>query len=141
MFDDTVTFFCRVGGEKASEWARCVVDGVQMAELCAESADAAMAAATDRAQLLMPLAACGGYVTPEVWKTLDEAGRTSHFTLRTGDVFVRGAVADSGKPVSGYLARHGGFGITSVAEKGAGSALHHFAVGAGRFWSQTGGVL
>ncbi|MEG2931186.1 MAG: hypothetical protein RR825_05315 [Ruthenibacterium sp.] len=141
MFNDTVTLFCRCGAAGGDSFARTVLTGVQMAELCGETAAGTLANAVDRAQLLLPMTACGGYIAPKEWDALTPAQRAGHFTLRPGDVFVRGTVPDDGTPLSAYLARRGGWKISSVTEQGAGGALHHFVAGAGRLWSQMGAIM
>ncbi|MEG2653987.1 MAG: hypothetical protein RSA17_10445, partial [Ruthenibacterium sp.] len=141
VFNDTVTLFCRSGAAGGDTFVRAVLTGVQIGELCGETAARALANAVDRAQLMLPIEACGSYLAPNAWNAMTDAQRAGHFTLQPGDVFVRGEVPDDGTPLSASLGRHGGWKISSVTENGAGSALHHFVAGAGRLWSQTGAVL
>lgn len=141
MMGDTITLLCRFGPAKAQAFARFAIHGVSFTGGPGAKAGAPLETSLDRALLLIPLDACGAYLAPHAWETAEAAAREGHFTLRPGDVFVCGDATKDDMAPSAYLARHGGYKITSVTQKGGSGALAHFAVGAGRMYAQGGGVL
>ena len=141
MFKDCITLFCRFGPARAQAFSRTVVRGVSFEGGVGAKQSTTGEKSLNRALVLIPFAAAEGYVSPAAWQALLPEQRAAHWTLRPGDVFVRGEVQllPETSPAA-YLADGGGYCITSVLEKGSHSALAHFAVAGGCVFLQGGGL-
>lgn len=141
MCNDTVTLFCRFGPARAEAFQRAVLHGVWLDGARAANSRAEFGKNADRALLYIPFSSAQGYVSPAAWAQMDADARAGHWTLRPGDVFTPGEVAESAESPAAQMAQGGAwYVVTTVDEKRADSALAHFEVGGGRTYRRGGGV-
>ncbi len=127
MFPHTITLYNKYESDDyESGFQRTVLDGVLFIASKGTNADTTGIKDADAVKITIPMEGRTGYLSPISW----DADRTNHWTMREGDIVIKGTVTDENPTLQSLKATYNDvYQITTVDTFDIGG-LQHWKAGA-----------